>query len=99
VVDATARVEACLAVDAAFLSARGRGLSAPSQGSALWVAMLGGGAVRSPLWRGLGVVLELGLGAALARPRFIAQSRGATVTVYESPLFTGRFGLGLQWRW
>ncbi len=98
VLDATARVELCGSVDAALLAATGRGVRTPAQGSALWVGLFGGAAVRSALWRGLGVVLDGGVGVALARPRFFVQEAAAQTTLYEAPLLVGRFGLGLQWR-
>ena len=99
VVDAAARLELCVALDTALLSARGMGVTSPGQGSALWVGALAGVAVRSQLWRGLGVVLDTGVGAGVARPRFFVQRGAATELIYEAPLLTGRFGLGLQWRW
>lgn len=99
VIDTTARLELCVGLDSALLTAAGRGVDYPNQGSALWLGLLGGATARSQLWRGLGVVLDTGIGVALARPRFFVQQAGTTATVYEAPLLTGRFGLGLQWRW
>ncbi len=99
VVDAAARLELCVGLESALVSARGRGIATSAQGSALWLAAVGGVALRSQLWRGLGVVLDTAIGGALARPRFFINGAAGEQTVYESPVLTGRLGLGLQWRW
>ena len=98
VLGAVVRLEVCGEIDSALLSARGTGMADARQGSALWVAAVGGLTVRIRVWRGLAVVVAWDLGGALARPRFFVEADGVPQTIYEAPILTGRLAGGLQWQ-